>query len=233
MAEDGPIDRGQRRLAERRLLNGLRRLHRREPMRPEIRLDAVLEAARRLPASRATGHRGSAPLTLDDTTLRRLLEEMAAQGRVVMRGRWLRLPDHEPRIDPLMRERVERLLAGLREAGSTPPRVDGPAARLGIPGTVVDALRTSGELVAVAPGIDYPREVWEDLRERVQRMAASGPLNVARTRDGLRTTRRHAEAILDRWRSERRRERGASRRQVRSPDPGARALRRRAAAPRH
>ncbi len=214
------MDPVQRRLAERRLLNGLRRLHRREPMRPDVRLDAVLAAARALPRGSPAGYRGATPLTLDDPQLMEVLDGLADAGRVVRDGRRLRLPDHRPGMEPVMRERVERLLAGLREAGVTPPRVEGVAARLGIPEAVVELLRTTGELVPVAPGIDYPRETWESVRERVDRIAAGGPLTVARARDQLRTTRRHAEAILAQWRAERQRLR-SRRRGGRAPRPPA------------
>jgi hypothetical protein len=212
------MDPAQRRLAERRLLNGLRRLHRREPMLPDVRLDAVLAAARAVPSGRSAGHRGGAQLTLDDAQLIQVLEALANAGRVVRQGRRLRLPAHSPGLEPVMRERVDRLLDGLREAGVSPPRVEGVAARLGIPEPVVALLRTSGELVPVADGIDYPRETWELLRERVDRLAASGPLTVARARDHLRTSRRHAEAILVGWRAERQRAK-LRRRGGRSPRP--------------
>ena len=104
-----------------------------------------------------------------------------------------------------MRERMDRLLDGLREAGTEPPRVEGIAARLGITPSVLDRLRRDGELVAVAPGIDYPREVWEFIRERLEGMGRGGVLNVGHVRDELRTSRRHAEAILAYRRAERRR----------------------------
>ena len=93
-----------------------------------------------------------------------------------------------------MAERVDRLLEGLRSAGAEPPRVEGLANRLGIPPAVVDQLRTGGMLRQIAPGIDYPADVWSALRARVEGM--SGQLTIARVRDDLHTSRRHAEAIL-------------------------------------
>jgi hypothetical protein len=108
----------------------------------------------------------------------------------------VRLPEHEPLLDSQMRERVERLLVGLRSAGVEPPRVDALAARLGIPPPVIGQLRAAGELVAVAPGIDYPRDVHAALMQRLDRMAAHGPMDVARVRDELRASRRYAEALL-------------------------------------
>lgn len=174
-------------------------------MRPDVRLDTLLAAARSLPAGRSPGHRGATPLLLDDAGLMVVLDALTRAGRVVRRGRRVRLPEHRPGLEPVMRERVERLLGGLREAGLEPPRVEGVAARLGIPEGVVQQLRASGELVPVAPGIDYPRDTWDALRERVDHLAASGPLTVARVRDHLRASRRHVEAILAHRREEKRR----------------------------
>ena len=93
-----------------------------------------------------------------------------------------------------MAERVERLLEGLRAAGAAPPRVDGLAARLGISLNVIDQLRAGGVLRQVAPGIDYPSDVWSAIQARLEGM--SGTLSVARVRDELHTSRRHAEAML-------------------------------------
>ena len=97
-------------------------------------------------------------------------------------------------LDPEMAERVDRPLEGLRAAGAEPPRVDGPAARLGITPAVIDQLRAGGVLRQIAPWIDYPADVWSTLSARVADM--SGPMSVGRLRDALHTSRRHAEAIL-------------------------------------
>jgi len=204
VADSAQLDPAQRRLAEGRLLAALRRLHRREPLRADARVDSVIAELRAAPPQ-PPGHRGSTPLLLDDAELRSIVDQMVASGALARTGHRVRLPEHAPTVDPAMRERVERLLAGMREAGPAPPRVDGPAARLGIPPTVLAQLRAAGELVAIAPGIDYPREVWEELRARLEAISTHGSLAVGPVRDRLRTSRRHAEAILAYWRGERRR----------------------------
>jgi len=206
------MDPGQRRLAERRLVHALQRLHRREPMVPDFRVDAVIEAARAVPRATA-GHRGSAELTSTDVELRAVMDGLVAGGRVARRGHRVWLRGQRPQLDPEMRQRVDQLLTGLRETGAAPPRIDGLAARLGITPTVLDGLRRSGELVNVAPGIDYPADVWAAIAERLDRM--SGPANVARVRDELRTSRRHAEAILARRRADRTSRRGPATRRHR------------------
>ena len=198
---DPPFDRqiepDQRRLAERRLVAMLRRIHRSEPLARDVRVDALIARVRSEPEDPRPGsHRGAGRLLLGDDAMRAVVDELVDAGRLVRRGHRVRLPDHEPLLDPEMRQRVERLLVGLRSAGVEPPRVDALASRLGIPPPIIDQLRAAGELVAVARGIDYPRDVHAALLERLDRMAARGPMDVARVRDELRASRRYAEALL-------------------------------------
>lgn len=191
----GSIDPEQRRVAQRLVLAALRKFHREQPMSVDLRVDALVSrvrsAAGRKPPPR---HRGATPLTLDDADLRRVIDDMADDGRLARNGRRVGLPESRPAMDPEMEERVDRLLEGLRAAGAEPPRVDGLAGRLGITPTVVDQLRAGGVLRQIAPGIDYPADVWSALQARVQAMGPT--LSIARVRDELRTSRRHAEAIL-------------------------------------
>jgi hypothetical protein len=191
----GAIDPEQRRVAERLILAALRRFHREQPLSVDLRTDALLArvraAASRRPPSR---HRGSTRLDLEEPELRRVVDDLVADGRLVRHGRRVGLPGVEPTLDAEMAVRVRQLLEGLRAAGAAPPRVDGLAARLGIPPTVLDQLRAGGQLRQVAPGIDYPADVWSALHARVTAMR--GERSVARVRDELRTSRRHAEAII-------------------------------------
>ena len=191
----GSIDPEQRLVAQRLILAALRKFHKEQPMSVDLRVDSLVSrvrsAAGRKPPPR---HRGATPLTLDDADLRRVIDEMADDGRLARNGRRVGLPDTRPAMDPEMAERVDRLLDGLRSAGAEPPRVDALAGRLGITPTVIDQLRAGGVLRQIAPGIDYPADVWSALQARLAGMG--GALSIARVRDELRTSRRHAEAIL-------------------------------------
>ena len=211
----GSIDPEQRRVAERLVLATLRRFHKEQPLSADLRIDSLVSrvraAATRKPPPR---HRGATPLTLDDADLRRVIDDMGADGRLVRTGRRVRLPDVRPGLDPEMQERVDRLMDGLRAAGAEPPRVESLAGRLGIPPTVIDQLRGGGMLRSIAPGIDYPADVWSALRVRIDEMP--GNLNVARVRDYLRTSRRHAEAILQAVADQPRRPRSPSQRRPRA-----------------
>lgn len=191
----GAIDPEQRRVAERLILAALRRFHREQPLAVDLRMDSLVARVRVAAAQRPPSrHRGGAKLELEEAELRRVIDDLVADGRLTRTGRRIRLAEATPGMDPEMERRVMALMAGLRTAGASPPRVDGIAARLGIPPTVLEQLRAAGQLRRIGPGIDYPAEVWSTLRARVEGMR--GPLNVARLRDELRTSRRHAEAIL-------------------------------------
>jgi hypothetical protein len=100
-----------------------------------------------------------------------------------------------------MQPRVDRMLGQLRSAGPQPPRADALAAQLGIAPTILSQLREAGVLVAIAPGIDYPADTYDELQLRIRRLADTGPLSVMRVRDELGTSRRHAAALLARLRS--------------------------------
>lgn len=198
MALDGPIDSAQRRLAERRLLDALRRLQRREPLRADVRIDPLIAELRAGEPSRRSSHRGRQPLVLSDGELRAVIDGLVAAGALRREGHRVSLPGAGPALDPIMRERVDRLMATLADGGATPQPAERVAARLGIPATLVDQLRLAGELVSVAPRIDYPRATWVAIGGQLDRLAGAAPLSVRTIRDALGTTRRHAEAILRR-----------------------------------
>ncbi|HLA65651.1 MAG TPA: hypothetical protein VK600_03620 [Candidatus Saccharimonadales bacterium] len=205
------MDAGQRQLAARRLIATMKRHHQREPLSGDVRVDTLIGELRSTTDRRPSTHRGATPLILEDAALRAVIDELVADGTFSRQGHRVRLADHAPTLDPRMRQRVDRLLAGLAEAGAAPPPVSGIAARLGIPPITIEQLRSAGELVALGPGIDYPRATWEEIQQRLASMAARGPLTISRVRNELRATRRHAEAILRRRRDERRRMRGSGR----------------------
>ena len=135
-------------------------------------------------------------MILTDADVRRVVDEMVATGALLRRGHRVRLPDSDAGLDPIMRGRVDKLMATLRSGGASPPPVEGVAARLGIPAALIDQLRDSGGLVVVGPRIDYPRETWDEIARQLDRLATARTLSVGLVRDEFGTTRRRAEAIL-------------------------------------
>lgn len=196
---DGPIDPAQLRLAERRLVSALRRHHRREPLRDDVRVDTLIAELRAAEPVRPSGHRGRQSVGLSDAALRSVVDELVRSGTMLRQGHRVRLSEQGAGLDAAMRERVDLLVTTLREAGATPPPAEVVATRLGIPAALLTQLRASGELVSVGPRIDYSRDAWNVMSARLDRLAAASPLSVRLVRDELGTTRRHAEAILRHW----------------------------------
>ena len=177
----------------------MRRHQRRSPLRPDLRVDTLVGEMRASEPGRVSTHRGRQPLTLSDLELRSVVDGMVAAGALLRTGHRVQLPDTGRPLDRTMRERLDRLLATLAAGGATPPSADAVAARLGIPPGLVDQLRGAGELVSVAPRIDYPREAWLEIARGIDDLGTGGNPSVRQVRDGLGTTRRHAEAILRHW----------------------------------
>jgi hypothetical protein len=196
---NAPIDPVKRRLAERRLLAAMRRHLKRAPLRADLRVDTLVSELRNSEPTRPSGHRGQGPISLADGELRAVVDGMVADGTLLRRGHRVRLPEAAPGLDPIMRARVDRLVATLEAGEATPPAAEALASRLGIPVPFLDQLRAAGELVGVGPRIDYPRATWLRISEALGRLGADGVPSVRQVRDELTTTRRHAEAILAHW----------------------------------
>jgi hypothetical protein len=214
MPVEQPIDQDRRRTAERRVLDAMRRFHRTEPLARDIRVDALLRRVRAAADAdrRPRSHRGAAPLDLTDPELQAVVGGLVASGQLERRGHRVNLPGQRPGLSPEMAARVDRLIEGLRAAGAEPPRVDAVAARIGIPPPVVEQVRGSGMLVSLGPGIDYPRDVLERLLERIGGLSTRGPLTTGRVAVALGTSRRYAEALLERYRARRAAEKARRRR---------------------
>lgn len=182
--------------AERRLLAALGRLHRRDPLVPDVRVDALVAELRSSGASRPASHRGGGPLPLSDGELREVVEDLVARGELLRAGHRVRLPSHVAVLPDAWRDRADALIEALRAESPTPPRADAVARRLGLPDAALDYLRTSGELVALAPGIDYPADVARELLAVARRLAQEGRLSVAALREEIGGSRRYAAALI-------------------------------------
>jgi Elongation factor SelB, winged helix len=214
MPVEQPIDPARRQAAERRVLDAMRRFHRAEPLARDIRVDALVRRVRAAADAdrRPRSHRGGASFDLTDPELQAVIGGLVAAGRLERRGHRVNLPGDRPGLGAEMQSRVDRLIEGLRAAGAEPPRVEAVASRIGIPPAVIDQVRASGMLVSLGPGIDYPREVLEALLERIAGLSTRGPLTTGRVAVALGTSRRYADALLDRHRARRSAEKARRRR---------------------
>ena len=182
--------------AERRLLGALGRLHGRDPLVPDIRVDALIAELRRSGAARPASHRGGGTLPLTDAELRSVVDDLVERGELVRSGHRVRLPSHLATLPDAWRERADALVEALRSESPAPPRADAVARRLGLPEAALDHMRASGELVSLAPGIDYPADVAAELLAVARRLASEGSLSVAALREAIGGTRRYAAAII-------------------------------------
>jgi len=166
-------------------------------------VDTLVAELRSAESTGARTHRGQQPLTLSDSELRAVVDGMVESASLLRTGHRVRLPEGGPPLDPVMRERVELLLATLTAAGAKPPPGEVVASRLGLPTALLDQLRASGDLISIGPRIDVTPESWAEIAARLDRLALEGPPSVARVRDELETARRFAERILQQWNRQR------------------------------
>ena len=187
------------RAAERRVARVLARMHREQPLAAAFRADAVVERVLETPRDpRPASHRGAAAEPISAGLAAAALDELVRRGEVVRDGRRVRLPERSAGLAPEMRARGDALLDRRRSLAPAVPPVDRVARELGIPPPVIGYLRSTGELVSIGPGLDYPGDVLAKLeREAVALVDAEGALSVARYRDALGTGRRHAVALLE------------------------------------
>lgn len=182
--------------AERRLMSTLGRLHRRDPLVPDVRVDALVGELRNAERSRPSSHRGGGALPLTDAELRAIVDDLVERGVLARAGHRVRLASHVAALPEGWRERADALIEALRAESPSPPRADAVARRLGLPEAALDHLRVSGELVSLAPGIDYPADVADELLAVARRFADEGTLSIAALREAIGGTRRYAAALI-------------------------------------
>lgn len=192
---DASSDRA-RATAARRVLRALERLHRRAPLVPDVRVDALIADLRSSEGARPSSHRGAGRLPLTDAELRSVVDDLVSRGELVRSGHRVRLPSHLAALPDAWRERANELIDVLRSESPSPPRADAVARRLGLPDAALDHLRATGELVAFAPGIDYPGDVAADLLAQAHSLRDTGELSVAALRKRIGSSRRFAAAVI-------------------------------------
>jgi len=171
---------------EHTLLDALERLH---------------DESRRLPAVSLEGLRaeaGEAAEVLVEEAVRRL----AGEGRVVVEGPRIRLPEHAPRLTPEEEAARDALLGALREGGLEPPELGELGLRLGLSESVlhdlVRLLEREGRVVRVSRQIYLDREVAEETRRIARRLLSrNSPAGAAEFKQVYGVTRKYLIPLLE------------------------------------
>lgn len=136
-------------------------------------------------------------LGLDARTFNRVVERMVRDGGIAETGPLVRLVQHEVRFTMAQQQAIDRMLAELREAATSPPTRDQLEARHGISAEITQALIDRGDLVEVAADLVYDPETYQRVVGAiVVQLRKNASVSVAQVRDALDTSRRYALALL-------------------------------------
>jgi selenocysteine-specific elongation factor len=123
---------------------------------------------------------------------------IAKRGHLAVHGDVISQRSHVPALSPEQEHAVAEYLALLRATPFSPPTNSAPPAEL------VAYLLSRGDVVRVADGIVFARDIYTQMVERItERLRAEGPLTLAEVRDMFGTSRRYAQAMLEHLDAER------------------------------
>ena len=141
-------------------------------------------------------------LTVDEPLLIRFLASEVEEGRIAGRAGYYSSIAHEARLTPEQREFFERTVAVDPEQPLVPASLDSllaelrPARITGLP-QAFDTLLASGALVKVGAGVYRGTQIAEIRRRLETSIRRDGPITMARFRDAVGTTRRHAVPLME------------------------------------
>jgi selenocysteine-specific elongation factor len=125
-----------------------------------------------------------------------ILARMAAEGILKEGSKWAALPDHKVSYSPFQIVKVEKLLGFFTANPSTPPSVKDCLAEVGE--DVLNALKESGELIAVSDEIIFRKTDYEAMVEQIrQKLVQEGAVSMAQVRDLLHTSRKYVQPLLE------------------------------------
>jgi selenocysteine-specific elongation factor len=157
----------------------LRAFHTSQPLRPGI---AREEARSRIgiPQSRL----------FDD-----LIATAVAAGQVIDDGATLRLPEFRMSLDPARRIAADTFLAAIRAQPYTPP---GPH-EFNLDPETLAALEHLAEVEKIADGVYFTPKAWDDLvHGTLAFIDSNGSMTLSQFRDHFGTSRKYAQAALER-----------------------------------
>jgi selenocysteine-specific elongation factor len=140
-------------------------------------LDALREAHRtnrRASAEALESIRSALSPRYSDDLLASVIADLSASGELVVRGPWIRLPEHSATLIPEEQRGLRKLREALEEAGLEPPAPAELDRRLGLDRSLRnDLLRLlveQGEVVPVTPEIFLAVDVEDDLRKTARQV---------------------------------------------------------------
>jgi len=168
------------------ILEGLGRLHARNPARSGIPFGELRGVLPKLPEDLLTG----------------VLEILVNEGRVVSRRNSFALATHSPALTEEERRVREGILEAHRKNPFNPPGPSALAEALGVPQDSVAAqlklLAEEGVLITLAQGVFLTAEAVQEAIETAKRLARErGAFAVMDFRDALGTTRKYAVPLLE------------------------------------
>lgn len=172
---------------EGRLLEALARIHR----------DNRRERGASLEALRRAAGEGVAEVLVERT-----LARLEADGRLVVEGPRVRLPDHTPTLTEEERDLRERLVEEVDAGGLEPPTVSDLGDRLDVDAQLLhqllDLLEAEGRLVAVSPEIYLPADRARELRRQGGEVARRHrPASVTHFKDMFDVSRKYLIPFLE------------------------------------
>ena len=162
-----------------RISDVLRAFHNSQPLRPGI---AREQARSRIGIPQ--------PRLFDE-----LIATAAAAGEVIDDGATLRLPDFRMSLDPVRRAAADTFLAAIRTQPYTPP---GPH-EFNLDAETLAALEHLAEVEKIADGVYFTPEAWNELVQgTLAFIDTNGSMTLSQFRDHFGTSRKYAQAALER-----------------------------------
>jgi selenocysteine-specific elongation factor len=124
------------------------------------------------------------------------MHKFVSQGRLVERGTYVSLPEHEIRFNPKQIQAIEGLMGRFANSPYSPPSVKESIAEVGE--EVFNALVEQKKLVEVSSEVVFRQEDYERMVTEIRRLIqAKGQLTAAEARDHFNTSRRYILALLE------------------------------------
>lgn len=136
-------------------------------------------------------------LKLSPRIFNALLGKLIVDNSITDSSSWVAKPGHEIRFDGREQAKVQALRRRFEANPFSPPGVKECQAEVGE--EVFNALIESGELVAVSQEVVFRKKDYDEMVDKIKTaIQQNGQITLAEARDMLGTTRKYAQALLER-----------------------------------